>query len=177
MRSAKVYLSLGGNEGFVLSGLKQALALLSDQKEITDFQFSHFYSTAPMQVNSPLWFVNAVCSFQTLLTPSEIFNITKAIEIRLGKVSKPKNASRPIDIDFLFYGDQIIQKEELEIPHPRWMERLFVLVPLADLTQEIILHRTSEEKNQHFLLQDLIDPLLTQSSQSIYLLEKNPDLQ
>lgn len=170
-----VYLALGGNEGQVLFRLQQALKMLAAQKEITHLRSSHFYRTAPHEVNSPLWFVNAVCSFQTTLNPIDLFNITQSIETQLGKVSKPKNAARPIDIDLLFYSDQVYQLNGLEIPHPRWRERLFVLTPLADLTQEIMIQGL--KRTEHYLLKNLIDSLTAQSSQEIYLLEKNPDLQ
>ncbi len=175
MRNSMVYLSLGGNEGDVLSSLQQALTLLSLEKEIFLLKYSHFYRTAPIHTNSLCWFVNAVCSFQTSLSPNEVFKITQAIEKLLGKVPKPKNASRPIDIDILFYGDQTLQERELEIPHPRWKERLFVLIPLADLTKKILIRQLTNSKC--YLLEDLIHPLLKQSTQEIYLLEKNPNLQ
>ncbi len=175
MNSIDVYLSLGGDIGQVLPRLHQALALLSHQTGIVNLKHSHFYHTAPLHVKSPVWFVNGVCSFQTFLTPTEIFKITQSIENELGKIPKPKNARRPIDIDFLFYGNQIYYDKELQIPHPRWKERLFVLIPLSNLTKEI----TLQEKTGMtcYLLQDLIQSLLTQSSQMLYLLEKNPDLQ
>jgi 2-amino-4-hydroxy-6-hydroxymethyldihydropteridine diphosphokinase len=175
MQKTNVYLALGGNEGQVLFRLKQALKILAVQKEVTHLRSSHFYRTAPHEVNSPLWFVNAVCSFQTDLHPADLFNITQLIESQLGKVAKPKNAPRPIDIDLLFYGDQTYQLDGLKIPHPRWKERLFVLAPLADLTEEIILQGLKGP--EHYILQNLIDSLAVQSFQEIYLLEKNPDLQ
>lgn len=175
MERKKIYLSLGGNEGQVLLRLQKALHLLSLQKEVEQLQISRFYSTAPLQVNSSLWFVNAVCSFHTVLTPPEIFKMTQAIERNLGKVPKPKTANRPIDIDFLFYDHQTYREKDLEIPHPRWKERLFVLMPLTDLTPEIVLQGIAGV--ERFVLQDLIQPLLTQSQQIVYLLEKNPDFQ
>lgn len=171
----QVYLGLGGNIGQVLIRLQQAIKLLSSQSGIEHLMISRFYRSAPFQVDSPLWFVNVVCTFQTLLTPKEIFNITQEIEIKLGKVSKPKNASRPIDIDILFYGDQIYLENDLEIPHPRWKERLFVLMPLSDLTDQVVLQDVNEMKK--YILQDLIQPLLTQSIQSIYVLDNNLDFQ
>lgn len=174
MNSVDVYLSLGGNIGRVFPRLQQALALLSNQTDIINLKYSHFYRTAPVHANSPVWFVNGVCSFQTFLTPSEIFKMTQVIEIQLGKVPKPKNARRPLDIDLLFYGDQVYHDKELDIPHPHWKERLFVLIPLADLTKEVTLRR--QACIEHYVLQDLIQPLLNQSSQMLYLLEKNPNL-
>jgi 2-amino-4-hydroxy-6-hydroxymethyldihydropteridine diphosphokinase len=175
MKNLNVYLSLGGNVGQVLPRLQQALALLSTQTGIINLKHSHFYYTAPLHMDSSVWFVNGVCSFQTFLTPKEVFKITQAIETQLGKVPKPKNAIRPIDIDFLFYDDQIYHDKELEIPHPSWKERLFVLIPLADLTKEIILRW--QMGFERYVLQDLIQPLLAQSSQILYLLAKNPNLQ
>lgn len=171
----EVYLGLGGNEGIVLPRLQQALKLLSCQSGIANMKNSHFYRSAPLQVDSPQWFVNAVCSFQTFLAPNEIFKITQAIETKLGKVAKPKNASRPIDIDILFYGEQTFQEDDLEIPHPRWKERLFVLLPLADLTHQVILHGV--KGTEEYFLQEMIHSHLKQSTQSIELLEKNLDFQ
>lgn len=171
----RVYLALGGNEGHVLFTLHKALKMLVGQQGIHDLKSSHFYKSAPHKVNSSLWFVNAVCSFQTNLHPVDVFAVTQSIENQLGKIEKPKNASRPIDIDLLFYNHQIYQFGDLEIPHPRWKERLFVLKPLADLTKEIMIQGLKGV--EYYILQNLIDSLVRQSSQKIYLLEKNPDFQ
>lgn len=172
----QVYLSLGGNEGFVLDRLKQAIAVLSHQNEVANLQVSHFYHTAPLQMeSSSAWFVNVVCSFQTFLTLQQVFQLTESIEIQFGKVKKPKNAARLIDIDLVFYGDQMCRDDDLEIPHPCWKDRLFVLIPLADLTKIISLCGLSGM--EHYVLEDLIRLLLSQSSQKISLLEKNPRLQ
>jgi 2-amino-4-hydroxy-6-hydroxymethyldihydropteridine diphosphokinase len=173
--ASTTYLSLGGNEGEVLPRLQQALVLLSTQQDLNNLKISHFYRTAPFQMNHSSWFVNAVCSFQTALAPQDIFKITQAIEIQLGKVDKPKNAARPIDIDLLFYGHLVCHERNLEIPHPCWKERLFVLIPLRDLTKEVILHGPSGR--EHYVVQDLIQPLLSQSPEIVYLIEKNPGFQ
>lgn len=171
MQQARVYLGLGGNEGDVLSCLQQALSLLAHQKNIQDLRTSRFYHTAPFQVESPAWFINAVCSFSTFLLPQEIFAITQSIENQLGKIVKPKTAARPIDIDLLFYGNTFYQDMELEIPHARWMERLFVLVPLKDLIEEVVVQK--QAGIERYVLQDLIQPLLDQSPNAVSLLEKN----
>lgn len=170
----QAYLSLGGNEGNVLLRLQRAFSLLSDTQAISGLKVSHFYRTAPLQVNSANWFVNAACSFRTELQPRDLFLLTQSVETQLGKVIKPKNADRPIDIDLLFYGDQIYQDKDLEIPHPRWKERLFVLIPLRDLTKKIILNGNAGE--ERYFLPDLIRPLLLQPLQAVSLLEKNPNL-
>ena len=63
--------------------------------------------------------------------------LAKRIESKLGRVSTKPNAPRPVDIDILFYGDQVIESPQLGIPHPRLTERAFVLVPLADIAPEL----------------------------------------
>lgn len=174
MNEAKVVLSLGANLGDPLSCIKRAAALLSAHASIGRLKISNFYKTSPVQVNTPVWFVNAVCSFYTSLPPIEIFHLVQNIEIELGKTPKAKNESRLIDIDILFYGTQIFNGFGLEIPHPRWKERLFVLMPLADLINEVSFE--GPKGLEHFIISDLIKEI-DRSLQITYLLEKNPDLQ
>jgi 2-amino-4-hydroxy-6-hydroxymethyldihydropteridine diphosphokinase len=61
------------------------------------------------------------------------------VERLLGKVDKPKEAPRVIDLDILFFGMEIHRDKKLEIPHPSWMERLFVLIPLSDLVRRLMI--------------------------------------
>ena len=166
-KNAGVYLGLGGNIGNVLPRLNEALVLLSRTKEIKDLQISHFYRTAPFQMESQNWFINAVCSFHTELSPQEVIKLTQTIETQLGKNGKPKNADRPIDIDLLFYGCNTHQDFGLEIPHPRWKERLFVLIPLKDLIDEVVIQ--GQQGVERYRVDDLIQPLLDQSPQIIRL--------
>jgi 2-amino-4-hydroxy-6-hydroxymethyldihydropteridine diphosphokinase len=124
--------------------------------------------TSPLEIiDGGGFFVNAVCCFQTTLSPKQLLVELQKIEGDLGKGTKPKNASRFIDIDILFYGKEVYQDEKLEIPHPRWKERLFVLVPLAELTPVIHLH------NKQWILSDLIHALSQEKEQTVSLLEKN----
>lgn len=168
----KVYLALGGNEGNVLNCLEEAISLLSVKKGVDHLQVSNFYQTAPFEVESSQWFVNAVCSFMSPLSPLEIFKMTQEIEKQLGKIEKSKTAARPIDIDFIFYGNQAMydQVQGLEIPHPRWKERLFVLIPLADLTSEIEI--AGGVGMERYYLKDLIQPLLIQSPNAVSFLKE-----
>jgi len=174
MNKTLVYLSLGGNIDNPAHNLHKALTALQRSSQIYDLKFSHFYLTAPVEVQASSDFVNVVCSLETTLSLNDLFKLTESIEIQLGKVPKPKIASRPIDIDLLFYGDQSYQTETLKIPHPRWKERLFVLYPLKDLISEISLRE--EEKIANYKIKDLIDKLTRETPQSVSLLEKNPFL-
>ncbi|HRD54987.1 MAG TPA: 2-amino-4-hydroxy-6-hydroxymethyldihydropteridine diphosphokinase [Parachlamydiaceae bacterium] len=133
----KSYVGLGGNIGDSVSLLKQALKEISLLEGIEDLKVSSFYQTTPVSDLSQNSYINAVCSFMTSLPVFELLKKLQQIEENLGKVKKPKNEPRPIDLDLLFFGDSCIKEKELQIPHPRWHERLFVLVPLSELTEEV----------------------------------------
>ena len=83
-------------------------------------------------------FLNAVCQVATSLSPWELLILAKEIESTMGRVSSFPNAPRPIDVDILLYDNQVINTPQLTLPHPRLGERAFVLVPLAELSPELV---------------------------------------
>ena len=83
-------------------------------------------------------FLNLVCDGTTSLTPAEILNLAKEIEKTIGRKPGPINNPRPIDIDILFYDDLVIDTPALIIPHPRLIERAFVLLPLAEIAPDFV---------------------------------------
>lgn len=139
----EVYLGLGGNVGDSLAILQSALRNI-EQLAIKDFKASRFYRTKPVSEIEQSWFVNAVCRFNTMMDARELLYKLQQIEATHGKVPKPKNAPRPIDIDLLFYGNERHNSVDCEIPHPRWKERLFVIKPLSDLTSSIVIPGVNE---------------------------------
>jgi len=131
-----VYLGLGSNMGNRQDNLDRALDLLSQR--LRTGKVSSIYDTEPIgNVNQPR-FLNLVCQVYTRLAPRELLTLAKGIELKLGRVLGKSNAPRPIDIDILFYGDLVIETPELVIPHPRLTERAFVLVPLAEITPDLV---------------------------------------
>ncbi len=131
-----VYLGLGSNMGSRQANLDKALELLSQRLRVG--QVSSIYDTEPVgNINQPR-FLNLVCQVYTRLAPIELLALAKGIESKLGRTFGKSNAPRPIDIDILFYGDQIIEIPELVIPHPRLTERAFVLVPLAEIAPDLV---------------------------------------
>ncbi len=127
----EVYLGLGSNMGDRKENLNRALGFLSQKLQVA--KVSSVYDTAPVgNVNQPR-FLNVVCQVYTRLAPAALFILAKGIESKLGRVIKESGAPRPIDIDILFYGAQVIKTPNLVIPHPRIAERAFVLVPLAEV--------------------------------------------
>lgn len=168
------YLSLGGNYADSLDRIKRSIRRLTAHPSISGLRHAHFYSTRPIEVNSDHWFINTVCAFDSTLTLYELFKFTQQVETEMGKIPKAKTVSRPIDIDILFMGEEGYCDDALEVPHPRWSQRLFVLIPLSDLIS-LVTYRVGKEKKQYDL-QLLIDPLLKARPNDIFLLEENPIL-
>lgn len=135
-REATVFLGLGANLGNRCQNIIKALRLLS--AEVPVEQVSSFYETEPRDYLDQPRFLNAVCRGTTLLSPEKLLALAKEIEVALGRVPSFSNAPRPIDIDILFYGNQIISSPQLTVPHPRLAERDFVLVPLAEIAPELV---------------------------------------
>ena len=134
---SKVYISMGANLGDPVASHRQALAYLRQEARLQHVKASRLYRTSPISSIAQPDYINSVCEFETDLQPHELFALTQAIEKRLGKKAKAKEAPRPFDIDILFYADLAMQSDTLEIPHPRWHERLFVLYPLCDLAPTV----------------------------------------
>lgn len=131
------YVALGGNIGETALVFLQALKMLRDLPNISELEVSSFHQTAPVSDIPQNPYLNAVCRFQTSLTVKELLKELQSIEAALGKEPKAKNAPRILDLDILFFGQERHSGEELEIPHPKWSERSFVLIPLADLVTEL----------------------------------------
>jgi len=131
-----VYLGLGSNMGNRQDNLNRALDFLSQRLRVE--KISSVYDTEPIgNVQQPR-FLNLVCQVSTKLAPMGLLILAKGIELKLGRTLGKSNAPRLIDIDILFYGEQIIETPELIIPHPRVAERAFVLVPLAEIAPDLV---------------------------------------
>jgi len=131
-----VYLGLGSNLGDRQENLDRALDLLSQR--LGALQISSVYDTEPIgNINQPR-FLNMVCQAYTGLAPMELLTLVKGIELKIGRAPGKPDAPRPIDVDILFYGDQVLEAPELVIPHPKLTERAFVLVPLDEIAPDLV---------------------------------------
>ena len=144
------YLSLGSNQGDRIGYIQQATSLLNLTDNISIVRTSAFYESEPWNMSTETWFVNAVIEIKTSLTPKELLNECKRIERQLGRTPKEGAgyADRTIDIDILFYGKEIINEENLTIPHKYLHLRAFTLVPLLELIPDFehpVLHKTISE--------------------------------
>src|SRR6266849_3176612 len=129
-----VFLALGSNQGDRRGNLAAALQRLREVMEITTI--SSIYETEPVGYLDQPRFLNIVCRGKTTLSPQELLKYAKDIEVAIGRQPSFRNGPRPIDIDILFYDDLRIAQDDLTIPHPRFAERAFVLVPLAEIAAD-----------------------------------------
>lgn len=128
----EVFLSLGTNLGVREVNLLRAL---SELIKLGPLERSSWYETEPVDMPGAPLFLNGVVRLWSSSPLLELFNALQEIERKLGRVrhKSGEKGPRPIDIDLLFYGDEVFFSPELIVPHPRLSERAFVLVPLAEL--------------------------------------------
>ena len=139
---ARVVLLTGGNVGDVKERLRTVQRLVNARIGAV-LRCSHCYGSAPWGFEAEQPFVNQVLVADTDLAPHEVLAEVHRIERELGRnraaeaVEKASSgaaySSRPIDIDIIFYGDEVIDDERLTVPHPLLAEREFALQPLAEI--------------------------------------------
>ncbi len=147
---AIAYLSLGSNKGDRIGYVQQAASLLGMDEKITIVRTSAFYESEPWNMNTKNWFVNAVVEIKTQYSPQELLVACQRVECQVGRSrsEKGQNQDRTIDIDILFYNKEIINEENLTIPHKYVHLRAFTLVPMMELNSDFVhpvLHKTIEE--------------------------------
>jgi len=133
---ATAYLSLGSNLGHREANIASALKMLGQEAWI--LKVSSLYETEPVGYKDQPWFLNCVCSVETDLSPQALLKFVKAIERKLGRREDIRFGPRLIDIDILFYNSLILDSPDLIIPHPRLVERAFVLLPLREIAPALV---------------------------------------
>lgn len=135
------YIGLGSNLandlGSPVEHLQQALVSMQDHKNIRDVSVSSFYASAPMGPQDQPNFVNAVASFQTILTPFELLMFCQQLEQQAKRARLRRWGERSLDVDILLYGDIQMTDPQLTIPHAGLHERNFVLIPLKELAPDL----------------------------------------
>jgi 2-amino-4-hydroxy-6-hydroxymethyldihydropteridine diphosphokinase len=131
-----VYLGLGSNIGDREAMLRSALEDL-DKPDLRLLRVSGIYETEPLGLREQRWFLNLVAEFDCELFPRQLLQRTQRTERQYGRLRTLPNGPRTLDIDILLYGNSVVKTDALEIPHPRFRERRFVLAPLAELNAEL----------------------------------------
>jgi len=149
----EVYLSLGSNVGDSRAHFAKAIELLGEH--LQDLKQSPVYTSKAVHYTDQPDFLNMVVSGQTELSPEELLETIQHIEQQVGREKSFEWGPREIDLDIIFYGDQVIETERLTIPHFRFRNRGFVLQPLNDLNPmfgDPVTGQTVNELLEHFLM-------------------------
>ena len=132
-----VYIALGSNLDNPLEQLKQAVESL--KTFATNFEVSPFYGSKPVGPQDQPDYVNAVAKFETDLSALALLDKLQSIENAQGRVRVRRWGERTLDLDIILYGDERIQNERLTVPHIEMKNREFVIVPMYDLTPDLVL--------------------------------------
>ena len=131
------YVGLGANLDDAAASVRQAMKGLATVSETQLVVHSHLYRSAPVDAQGPD-FINAVAAVSTRLTAPDLLLALQQLEQRAGRERPYRNAPRTLDLDLLLYGDACIDSPSLTVPHPRMMERAFVLIPLAEIAPDLV---------------------------------------
>ncbi|MDF1661065.1 MAG: 2-amino-4-hydroxy-6-hydroxymethyldihydropteridine diphosphokinase [Planctomycetota bacterium] len=133
----KAYVAFGSNLGDRFSTIKQALTELRGHASILVQRVSSVYETEPVGFLDQGPFLNGVLELDTSLSPRSLLQVLLDIENKLGRVREQDQGPRTIDLDLLFFGDLLLDEENLTLPHPRLHERAFVLRPLLEIAPKL----------------------------------------
>lgn len=129
----EVLLSIGSNMGDREANIAFAEDRLASCPSIRCLKKASLYETDPVGYTDQPDFLNTCVSFRTTLGPEELLDLTSGIENDCKRVRTIRWGPRTLDVDIIFYGNEKIDTPRLTIPHPRWRERAFVIVPAKEL--------------------------------------------
>jgi 2-amino-4-hydroxy-6-hydroxymethyldihydropteridine diphosphokinase len=135
---AEALIALGGNLGDVRAAFERAIAMLCEGGKARLTARSSDYATPPWGMTDQPPFVNCCIAIETTLAPRDLLARMQSVERLLGRdhAARTRWGPRPIDLDLLAYDDVVLSEPGLTLPHPRLVERAFVLVPLAEIAPE-----------------------------------------
>ena len=129
----RAYLGLGSNLGDREANLRMAVAGVTDLVAV-----SPVYESSPVGGPPQDDFLNAVAALDTGLSPRQLLDLCRRLEEQAGRVRTVRWGPRTLDVDVLLIDDLVVDEPDLVVPHPRMMERAFVLAPLADLDSSLV---------------------------------------
>jgi len=132
------YIGIGSNLGVQINNIDSAVELIDQNINCSVEQASSIYESAPYGNVSQNDFFNAVVKIKTSYAPKELFHFLKSIESEVGRKYTTKWGPREIDLDILFYNNEIFTDDEITIPHKDLLNRDFVVVPLLEIEPELV---------------------------------------
>jgi 2-amino-4-hydroxy-6-hydroxymethyldihydropteridine diphosphokinase len=135
-----ILIGLGGNLPHELfgppRGVIEAACAALEVLEVKVVARSRLYYSAPVPASDQPNFVNAVAAVRTALDPNGLLRVLQTVEAAFGRVRTVRNEARTLDLDLLAYDGRVLDEDELVIPHPRLVDRAFVLLPLRDVAPD-----------------------------------------
>lgn len=142
------FLGLGSNLGNRKQMLDKAVHQLTLHPAIEVITVSSYIESKPVGYTNQNCFINAVAAIKTSLTPQNLLTVVKQIEEAMGRTPSVRWGPRIIDIDILLYDKLMLAEKDLTIPHPRLLERGFVLGPLAEIAPTQIIPPTNKTASE-----------------------------
>ncbi len=136
-RPERAFVALGANIGEPQRQVEAGFAALAALPGTRLLLRSSLYRTAPVGYLDQPDFINAMAGIETTLAPQALLEALLDIERTHGRVREFPNAPRTLDLDIALYGDHVLQMPGLTVPHPRMLERAFVMLPLAEIAPEV----------------------------------------
>ena len=159
------YIGIGSNLGTPGKNCIEAIEKISSTKDIKIISRSSFYQTEPIGGVQQGWFVNSAIEIKTDLSPENLLPVLLNLELAMGRIRKGKWGPRLIDLDLLFYGNLILGKKGLTLPHPEIQKRKFVLIPMSEIAENLV-HPTLK-KTIKILLQESSDETMVKKLKSL----------
>jgi 2-amino-4-hydroxy-6-hydroxymethyldihydropteridine diphosphokinase len=135
---ARIFIGLGSNLGDRMYYLHQALVEIANSRQIIIKKYSSVYETEPVGKKEQPQFLNMVAELESTLLPQDLLQRLKEIENTLGRTHSEHWGPREIDLDILYYGNEVFNGEKLRLPHPEIVNRRFVLVPMEEIAGEFL---------------------------------------
>ncbi len=144
-----IMLALGSNAGHRARNIREGLRILKESG-VSVLRVSSFYRSQPAEGVGGGYFLNAAAVIDTALSPEDLLDLLHRVETALGRPypRAKKNEARTLDMDILYYGEEVIRRPGLQVPHPRRSRRAFVLRPAAEIAPDFhdpVLKKTLRE--------------------------------
>ena len=134
------YIAIGSNLASPLEQVNAAIQALGEIPQSRIVALSSFYRTPPLGPQDQPDYLNAAVALETSLAPEALLDHTQRIELQQGRVRKAERwGPRTLDLDIMLFGDAVINTERLTVPHYDMKNREFVIVPLYDIAQDLVL--------------------------------------
>ena len=156
MNMHQVFISVGSNLGDKIENCRSGISGLVADGDTMLVGSSSFYRTSPVDYKEQDWFVNLVVKINTVLNPFDLLDKIHGIEKAVGrKTSTVRFGPHILDLDIIFFDDQVIHTDRLKIPHPRMHKRRFVLKTICDIEPSMV--HPLLGKDMRSLLANLLD--------------------